>query len=84
MQRDNTMPSIHSHTHCQSAQANAPTQAWQRVCLSNRTTKMTEKQADEKEHRTDNSKLAQAGFYCIIRQEIGKFEVLFFIGSLVV
>jgi len=44
-----------SHTHCQAAPANAQTKAWQRVCLSQRTTKTTEKQADEKEHRSDNS-----------------------------
>ncbi len=32
------MPTLHSHTHCQVAQANAQTKTWQRVCLSNRTT----------------------------------------------
>ncbi len=52
-------PTLHSHTHCQAAQANAHTQAWQRVCLSNRTTKTTDKPTDEKEHRTDNRRLAQ-------------------------
>ena len=30
------------------------TKAWQRVCLSNPTTKTTDKPTDEKEHRTDN------------------------------
>jgi hypothetical protein len=49
------MSKLNSHTHCQAALAQAQTQAWQRVCLSNRTTKTTEKQADEKEHRSDNS-----------------------------
>jgi hypothetical protein len=39
---------------CQAAQANAQTKAWQRVCLSHRTTKTTDKPMDEKEHRTDN------------------------------
>jgi hypothetical protein len=29
------MPTLHRHTHCQAAQANAQTKAWQRVCLSN-------------------------------------------------
>ncbi|PKP41065.1 MAG: hypothetical protein CVT96_07205 [Bacteroidetes bacterium HGW-Bacteroidetes-13] len=43
-----------SHTHCQAAPANAQTQAWQRVCLPQRTTKTTDRQADEKEHRSDN------------------------------
>lgn len=33
-----TKPTLHSHTHCQVAQANAQTKTWQRVCLSNRTT----------------------------------------------
>jgi hypothetical protein len=32
------MPTLNSHTHCQAAQANAQTKAWERVCLSNRTT----------------------------------------------
>ena len=48
-----------SHTHCQAAHANATTQAWQRVCLSNRTVKPTDKQADDEEHRTDNSGFAK-------------------------
>ena len=42
------MPTLHSHTHCQATPANANTQAWQRVCLSNRTTKKTNKSTDEK------------------------------------
>ena len=49
------MPTLHSHTHCQAAQANAQTKAWQRVRLSHRTTKTTDKPTDEKEHRSDNS-----------------------------
>ncbi|MEY3499989.1 MAG: hypothetical protein RL308_1658 [Bacteroidota bacterium] len=53
------MPTHSSHTHCQTAQTNAQTQAWQRVCMSNRTTKTTDKQADEKEHRSDNSGFAK-------------------------
>lgn len=48
-------PTLHSHTHCQAAQAHATTQAWQRVCLSNRTTRTTDNPTDEKEHRSDNS-----------------------------
>jgi len=55
MNRIKIQPTLHSHTHCQAAPANAQTQAWQRVCLSNRTTKTTDKPADEEEHRTDNS-----------------------------
>lgn len=33
-----TMPTLHSHTHCQATQANAKAKACQRVCLSQRTT----------------------------------------------
>lgn len=44
-----------SHTHCQAAPVNAQTQAWQRVCLPNRTTIPTVRPTDEKEHRSDNS-----------------------------
>ncbi len=32
MDLDNSL--ANSHTHCQAAQANSQTQAWQRVCLS--------------------------------------------------
>lgn len=49
------MATLNRHTHCQAAPANAKTQAWQRVCLPNRTTKTTENPTDEKEHRSDNS-----------------------------
>jgi len=58
-------PTLHSHTHCQATQTQAETQAWQRVCLSNRTTKMTDKQVDEKEHRTGNMRLASCGVKCL-------------------
>jgi hypothetical protein len=34
------------------------------VCLSNRTTKATDKQADEEEHRTDNTGLAKVAVQC--------------------
>ena len=54
------MKLIHnSHTHCQAAKANAKTQAWQRVYLSSRTTKSTDKPKEEEEHRTDNTGLAK-------------------------
>jgi hypothetical protein len=45
---------LNSHTYCQAVPAKAQTQAWQRACLSNRTTKTTDKPADEKEHRSHN------------------------------
>ena len=32
------MPTLHSHTHCQVAQAKAQIKTWQRVCVSHRTT----------------------------------------------
>ena len=37
-------PTLHSHTHCQAAPANAQTQAWQRACLPQRTDRMTMQQ----------------------------------------
>ena len=77
-------PTLHSHTHCQATQANATTQAWQRVCLSNRTTKTTDKPADEKEHRSDNITYTQAGVSRFVGQESGKLKVQFFVGSSVV
>ena len=64
-----------SHTHYQAAPANAKTQAWQRVCLPNRTTKTTDKPTDEKEHRTDNSGFAKKRVQWLI-------EVLCFYQSL--
>jgi hypothetical protein len=73
-----------SHTHCQAAQTNAQTQAWQRVYLPHRTTKTTDNKVDEKEHRTDNITYTQAGVSCFVRQESCKFKVQFFVGSLVV
>ena len=77
-------PTLHSHTHCQAAQANATTKAWQRVCLSNRTTKTTDKPTDEKEHRSDNITYTQAGVSCFVGQESTIFEVQLFLGSSVV
>ena len=77
-------PTLHSHTHCQAPQAHAKTKAWQRVCLSNRTTKPTDKQADEKEHRSDNITYTQAGVSCFVGQLSAKFKVQFFVGSSVV
>jgi hypothetical protein len=78
------MPTLHSHTHCQAAQANATTQAWQRVCLSHRTVKPTDNQADEEEHRSDNITYTQAGVSYFVGQESGKFKVQFFVGNSVV
>ena len=48
------MLTLNSHTHCQVAPTHAQAQTWQRVCLSNRTTKTTDNLTDEKEHRSDN------------------------------
>jgi hypothetical protein len=58
-----------SHTHCQVAPPQAQAKTWQRVCLPNRTTKTTDKQTDEKEHRSDNITYTQAGVSCFVRQE---------------
>ena len=76
------MPTLHSHTHCQAAQANASTQAWQRVCLSNRTTKTTDKPKDEVEHRTDNSGFAKKRVQWLIEHSTS-YQHLWFIDSLV-
>ncbi|MBK9630856.1 MAG: hypothetical protein IPO62_07280 [Saprospiraceae bacterium] len=56
------MQTLHSHTHCQGAQANAKTEAWQRVCLSNRISKTTDKPSEEEEHRTFNTDLQKWRF----------------------
>ncbi len=50
---------LYSHTHCQVTHYNAQAQTWQRVCLSNRPTKTTDKPTSEEEHRTDNRRLAK-------------------------
>jgi hypothetical protein len=57
------MPDLHNHTQhfpsfrdCQAVPAKTQTQAWQKVCLSQRSNKATNKQADEKAHRSDNSR----------------------------
>ena len=73
-----------SHTHCLVAQADPQAKTRQRVCLSNRTTKMTDKPADKKEHRSDNITYTQAGVSCFVGQKSAKFKVQFFVGSLVV
>ena len=58
------MRTLNSHTHCQVAPANAQTKAWQRVCLPQRTTKTTDKPADEKEARLPNSGFAKWRVKC--------------------
>ena len=58
------MPQLYSHTHCQATPANAQPQAWQRVCLPNRTPKTIDKPAEEKEHRSDNRRLAKVAVQC--------------------
>ncbi len=73
------MPTLNSHTHCQAAQANAKSQAWQRVWLSNPT---TEKPTDEKEHRTDNRRLAQWRVTWLIEHSISH-QLLWCIDSFV-
>jgi hypothetical protein len=75
------MPTLHSHTHCQAAQANAQTQAWQRVCLSQRSTKPTENRAEKEEARCPNITYTQAGVSSFVGQVNGKFKVRFFVGK---
>ena len=71
-----------SHTHCQAAQANAQTKAWQRVCLSHRTTKTTDKPTDEEEHRTDNSGFAKKRVQWLIEHSTSH-QILWYVDSLV-
>jgi len=80
----NQIANAHSQTHCQAAQANAKTQARQRLCLSQRSTIPTENRAEEKEQRRHNITYTQAGGLCFVEQVSGKFEVQFFVGSSVV
>jgi hypothetical protein len=80
----NKQANTYSHTHCQAAPAHAKTQAWQRVRLSQLTTKTTDNLTDEKEHRSDNITYTQAGVSCFVGQESGKIKVQFFVGSSVV
>ena len=77
----NQIANAHSHTHCQAAQANAKTQAWQRVWLPNRTSKTTDKLTNEEEQRRHNITYTQAGVSCFVGQESGKFKVQFFVGK---
>jgi hypothetical protein len=76
------MPTLHSHTHCQAAQPNATTQAWQRVRLSNRTTKATDNQADAEEHRTDNSGFAKKRVQWLIDHSTSH-QILWYVYNLV-
>jgi hypothetical protein len=75
------MPTLHSHIHCQAAQAHAKTQAWQRVCLTNRT-KTTDKSTDGKEHRTGNSGFAKKRVQWL-NEHSTSYQHLWFIDSLV-
>ena len=57
------MLTLHSHTHCQVAQADTQAKTWQRVCLSNRT---TDRQTDEeKEALGGNTGFASGGVTCL-------------------
>ncbi len=71
-----------SHTHCQAAQANAQAKTWQKVCLSNRTTKTTDKATDEEEHRTDNSGFAKKRVQWLIEHSTSH-QILWYVNSLV-
>lgn len=75
------MPALYSHTHCQAAQANAKTQAWQRVCLSQRTLKTKYKPMDEEEARCPNMRLASCGVKWLNSSSVFQLE---FCGRLTV
>ena len=76
------MPTLHSHTHCQVAPAQAQAKTWQRVCLSNRTTKTTEKQADEKNTERLTAVLRNGGFSGKLKVSFSN-QVLWWVDSLV-
>lgn len=76
------MPTLHSHTHCQAAQAKAQTKAWQRVCQPNRTTKTTDKPIDEKEARLPNSGFAKKRVQWLIEHSTSH-QLLWYVDSLV-
>ena len=76
------MPTLNSHTHCQAAPANAQTKAWQRVCLPQRTTKTTDKPADEKEARLPNSGFAKKRAKWLIEHSTSH-QLLCYVDSLV-
>jgi hypothetical protein len=61
---------LNSHTHCQVAPADTQAKTWQRVCLSNRTTKTTDNPAKEIEHRSDNSSYTQVGVRYFYESEV--------------
>ena len=75
------MPTLNIHTHCQATPANAQTQAWQRVCLSNRTTKTNDKPTNEKEARLPNMRLASCGVQWLNSSSVFQLE---FCGRLTV
>jgi hypothetical protein len=64
------------------AQGNASTKAWQRVCLAHRTVKPTDNQADEEEHRSDNSGFAKKRVQWLI-QHSTSHQILWYVDSLV-
>ncbi len=74
-------PTLHNHTHYQVAPADPQAKTWRRVCLPNCTTKPTENQTDEREHRTHNINYTQAGVSCFVGQENNKFKIQFFVGN---
>lgn len=69
------MPTLNSGTECQASPANATTQAWQRLCPSQRRNKRPDKQTDEREHRSHKITNTQSGVSCFVGQESSKFKV---------
>ena len=67
---------------CQAAPAHATTQAWQRVCLSQLTTKTTDKPTDEEEHRTDNNGFAKKRVQWLIEHSTSH-QILWYVDSFV-
>ncbi len=75
-------PTLHSHTHCQVAPANAQTKAWQRVWLFQRSTKTTNKPTDEKEARLPSSGFAKKRVQWLIEHSTSH-QLLCYVDSFV-
>ena len=56
------MPTLHSHTHCQVAQADTQAKTWQRVCLSQRT---TDRQSGRKKNTERTTAVWQNGGFSV-------------------
>lgn len=70
---------LHNHKHYQVTLATARVKTWKRICLPYRPT--DRKLNAEKEALCVDITYTEAGISCFVRQERGKFKVLFFVGN---